>query len=156
MANWPADPLPHVPSGFTLEAPAQRPSLCHEVYISGCYTLYNEDLAIVRMNPPVHKDDFEELKTALRTFFHEVHQLGGHALEKIALDYLDDEDEEPEMMAQEVEEDPKVMEQEENVTDVVQENDDSDLEMLDTSPPVFMTPRKKRAFKVKERLDDSF
>ena len=83
-------------------------------------------------------------------------QLGGHAPEKVALDYLDDEDEEPEMMAQEVEEDPTEMEHEENVADVVQENVDSDLEMLDAPPPLFMTPRKKRAFKVKEILDDSF
>lgn len=47
MANWPVDPLQHVLAGFTLEAPAHRPPLCYEVYVTGWYTLYNEDLAIV-------------------------------------------------------------------------------------------------------------
>jgi hypothetical protein len=36
-------------------------------------TLYNEDLAIVKMQPPVNKEDFGGLKTALRTFFHDIH-----------------------------------------------------------------------------------
>jgi len=31
-----------------------------------------------------------------------------------------------------------------------------DMEILDGPPPVFMAPRKKRAIKVKEKLDDSF
>lgn len=75
MANWPVDPLPHVPAGFTLEEPAHRPLLRHEVFITGCYTLYNEDLAIVKLQPPVHKDDFSDLKTALRSFFHDIYQV---------------------------------------------------------------------------------
>jgi hypothetical protein len=50
-----------------------RDGLCHEVFVTGCYTLYNEDLAIVKLDPPVNKEDFGELKTTLRSFFHDVH-----------------------------------------------------------------------------------
>lgn len=85
MANWPVDPLPHVPAGFMLQEPAQRPPLCHDVYITRCYTLYNEDLAIVRMQPPVHKDDFGELKAVLRTFFHKIHQVRTAEIQPCAL-----------------------------------------------------------------------
>jgi hypothetical protein len=73
MANWPCDPFPHVPTGYTLEMSVNQPLLRQVVFITGCYTLYNEDLVIVHLQPPVHKDDFEELKSALHTFFHEVH-----------------------------------------------------------------------------------
>jgi hypothetical protein len=41
----------------------------HEVYIIGCYTLYNEELVIVKLDPQVNKEDFGELKSALRAFF---------------------------------------------------------------------------------------
>ena len=75
MANWAVDPLPHVPAGFTLEDPVLCPPLRHEVCVTGCYTLYNEDLAIIKLQPLVHKEDFEHLKTALRTFFYDVHQV---------------------------------------------------------------------------------
>ena len=53
----------------------QRPPLCHDVFVSGCYTLYNKDLAIVKLQPSVHKDDFASLATALRTFFQDMHQV---------------------------------------------------------------------------------
>lgn len=85
MANWAVDPLPHLPAGFTLEEPAHRPLLRHEVYITRCYTLYNEDLAIIRMQPPMHKEDFDELKAALRTFFHDVHQVRTAEIQPCAL-----------------------------------------------------------------------
>lgn len=62
-----------------------RPPLRHEVYITGCYTLYNEDLAIVKMQPPVHKDDFGEPKTTLRTFFHDIHQVRTTEIQPCAL-----------------------------------------------------------------------
>jgi hypothetical protein len=62
-----------VPFGFTLEELVPRLPLHHEVFITGCYTLYNEDMAIVRMQSLVHKDDFGKLKTMLRTFLHDVH-----------------------------------------------------------------------------------
>jgi hypothetical protein len=55
------------------------------VYITSCYTLYNEDLAIVKMQLPVHKDDFGELKTALRTFFHDIHQVWTAEIQPCAL-----------------------------------------------------------------------
>ena len=53
-------------------------------------------------------------------------QIGGQALEKITLDYMEEEGE------------------------------DADVEVLDGPPPVCMNPRRKRAIKVKERLDDGF
>jgi hypothetical protein len=53
--------------------PVQRPPLCHEVFMTGCYTLYNEDLAIVKLQPSVHKDDFGSLAIALCTFFQDMH-----------------------------------------------------------------------------------
>jgi len=73
MANKACDPRPFVPVGFTLEDRSQRPHLRQEVFITGCYMLYNEDLAIVKLNPPVDKRDFKDLAKELRTFFHEVH-----------------------------------------------------------------------------------
>jgi hypothetical protein len=52
-----------------------NPLLRHEVYVSSYYTLYNEDLAIVRLQPAVHKDDFDSLATTLRGFFKEMHEV---------------------------------------------------------------------------------
>lgn len=46
-----------------------RPPLHHEVYVTGCYTLYNEDLAIVKFSPPVDMADFKKLAEGLHTFF---------------------------------------------------------------------------------------
>lgn len=43
--------------------------------MTGCYTLVNEDLVIMKLHPPVHKDDFDELKVALRAFFEGMHQV---------------------------------------------------------------------------------
>jgi hypothetical protein len=54
MANFPVDPRPHVPKGFNLVEAPLRPPLRHE------------DLAIVRLEPNVHKDDFGPLATKLR------------------------------------------------------------------------------------------
>lgn len=61
MANS-VNPCPHL-------EPVPHPPLHHEVFVMGCYTAYNEDLAIVRLRPAVHKDDFESLSTAVRSFF---------------------------------------------------------------------------------------
>lgn len=61
MANWACDPLPHVP-------------LRHEVYVTSYYTLHNKDLAIMKLQLAVHKDDFRSLATALCSF-QEVHQV---------------------------------------------------------------------------------
>lgn len=74
MANFAVDPRPHVPKGFTLVEQPLRPPLRHEVYVTGCYTLANEDLAIIKLTPPVHKDDFGPLALELRRFFTEVHR----------------------------------------------------------------------------------
>lgn len=43
--------------------------------MTGCYTAYNEDMAIVKLQPWVHKEDFADLESALRTFFEEMHQI---------------------------------------------------------------------------------
>ncbi|XP_066372399.1 uncharacterized protein [Miscanthus floridulus] len=74
MANFPVDPRPHMPKGFSLVEAPLRPPLGHEVSVIGCYSLYNKDLAIVRLEPKVHKDDFGPLATELRKFFSEIHQ----------------------------------------------------------------------------------
>ena len=66
MANWACDPHPRVPKGFVLVEPMPRPPLHHEVYVTGCYTLSNEDLAIVKLQPQVHKDNFASVESALR------------------------------------------------------------------------------------------
>jgi hypothetical protein len=50
-----------------------HPPLRHEVFVTSCYTLHNEDLAIVRLEPKVHKDDFSLLAIELRKFFSEIH-----------------------------------------------------------------------------------
>lgn len=65
------DPCPFVPAGFELEDSSLRPLLRQEVYVMGCYSLYNEDLAIMRLNLPVDKADFELITEGLRTFFHD-------------------------------------------------------------------------------------
>jgi len=75
MANWACDPRPFIPEGFSLEDRSHRPHLRQEVFVTGCYSLCNEDLAIVKLNPPVDKADFKHLAEALRTFFLEVHQV---------------------------------------------------------------------------------
>ncbi|CAD6221146.1 unnamed protein product [Miscanthus lutarioriparius] len=74
MANWAVDPRPFVPKRFTLEESMPRPPLRQEVYVTGCYMLCNEDLAIVKLEPPVSKEDFGSLASALRVFFQETHQ----------------------------------------------------------------------------------
>ena len=85
MANWVVDPRPFVPAGFTLEAPMLRPPHRQKVYITGCYTLLNEYLAIVKLDPPVNKADFKDLAEGLRTFFHEVHQVRTVKIQPCAL-----------------------------------------------------------------------
>lgn len=82
-------------------------------------------------------------------------QLGGNALEKLALDYLEQDGEtdakvevleDPEMVVEDLE-----MEAPDDAADI-----EADLVMLNAPPPVFMTPKKKKHTKVKEKLDDSF
>jgi hypothetical protein len=75
MANWAIDPRMFVPKGFTLEEPTPHPPLRQEVYVTGCYTLCNEDLAIVRLELPISKEDFGSLASALQVFFQTTHQL---------------------------------------------------------------------------------
>lgn len=83
-------------------------------------------------------------------------QLGDHALEKIAKDYMDvegDESEEEDMpmnMKQyeaEAEEDDPVQQMDEAAEDATE---NLDIEILDGPPAVFQTPRRKKTLKVKE------
>jgi hypothetical protein len=67
------DPRPFVPKVFMLDDVQASPLLRHEVYITGCYNKINEDLAIVKLSPPVHKDNFRLLARELKTFFRDVH-----------------------------------------------------------------------------------
>jgi hypothetical protein len=75
MVNWACDPRPFILDGFSLKDRSHRPHLHQEVFITGCYTLCNEDLTVVKLNPPVDKRDFKNLTEGLRTFFHEVNQV---------------------------------------------------------------------------------
>jgi hypothetical protein len=70
-------------------------------------------------------------------------QIGGQVLEKIAPDYLNEEDEGEAENA--IGEDDDVM------TD-----SDDDLDVLEGPPLVFKTPRRKRARIARDQLDDSF
>lgn len=41
--------------------------------MTGCFNQFNEDLTIVKLQPPVNKDDFNSLSEPLRTFFEDIH-----------------------------------------------------------------------------------
>jgi hypothetical protein len=58
-----------------LDDPPLHPLLCHEVFITSHYTLSNEDLAIIKLKPSVHMDDFGCMANELQKFFKEVHQV---------------------------------------------------------------------------------
>jgi hypothetical protein len=88
MANWPCDPTPHVPKGYVVQERVGSSLLRYEVFVTGCYTKYNEDLAIMRMQPPVRKDDFREVKAALETFFHDIHKVRTSEIHPCALGEL--------------------------------------------------------------------
>ena len=90
-----------------------------------------------------------------------IKQLGGQALEKIARDYLDeDEEEDPEIVIEEdeierMETEKKMTKQHEIGKSETKESED-ELELLDATPKVFLTAKKKKVVKIKEQLDDSF
>lgn len=75
MANWAVDPAPHVPCGFSLVERMLGPPRHHEVFMTGCHSLHNEDLVIIKLQPAVNKDDYSELAEALRSFFLDIHQV---------------------------------------------------------------------------------
>jgi hypothetical protein len=86
-------------------------------------------------------------------------QLGGNALERIGLQYLDEDDEgseHAEMKAANLVVDEEMMIDEENTELVMQEKDDSDLELLEVPPPIFGSIKKKKKVKLLEKLDDEF
>jgi hypothetical protein len=82
-------------------------------------------------------------------------QLGDDALEKLALDYMDIEEDESTIAA---DVDYNVIEgnMDEGLEKEAAEKADVDVEALESPPPIFMTPPKKKTFKVKERLTDGF
>ena len=83
-------------------------------------------------------------------------KFGDQALKKIALDYLDSEEEEVE------ERDSNVDMIAANDEEMIVANNEGDeeseeeIEILEEVPAIFRTPKKKKALKVKEQLDDSF
>lgn len=77
-------------------------------------------------------------------------QLGDNALEKVALDYMEEDEAEAEVDVEGLSTDAEPVEATDNA-----QNADSDVEVLEVPPPVFKTPQKKY-IKVKERLDDGF
>lgn len=86
-------------------------------------------------------------------------QLGDHALEKIALDYMEEDEEEIADNAStvNVEQFGGVHEEDTILPDQSETADvDADLEILDAPPAIFKTPSKKKTLKVKEKQDDSF
>jgi hypothetical protein len=98
--------------------------------------------------PPYFRDN--HLLTHLAFIMHP--QLGDNALEKIARDYLEFEEN-----GMEVEVDPVIEDTEMPADDAVEEENNEELEVLDEAPVVFKTPgKKKKTLKVKEKLDDSF
>lgn len=90
-------------------------------------------------------------------------QLDVNALEKLALLYSEeeDEDEDPELVVQYDGEDEMMAQDEAVPVETEGEKDkpkeDSDLEMLESPPPMFMTQgKKKKTVKALEQLEDSF
>jgi hypothetical protein len=86
-------------------------------------------------------------------------QLGGNALERIGLQYLDEDDEGNERADMEAADpmvDEEMMMHEENTELVMQEKDDSDLELLEVPPPIIGSVKKKKKVKPLEKLDDDF
>lgn len=49
MANFAVDPRPFVPEGWEVELPPAQPHLHHEVFVAGCYSHCNENLAIIKL-----------------------------------------------------------------------------------------------------------
>lgn len=66
---------PHLPRGFELVDLPNRPTFQQEVFVTRCYSLHNEDLAIAKLMPTVNKMDFAHVKSALQAFLqiHEVY-----------------------------------------------------------------------------------
>jgi hypothetical protein len=88
--------------------------------------------------PPYFRDN--HLLTHLAFIMHP--QLGDNALEKIAQEYL--EFEENGMEVEEVEVDPVIEDTEMPADDVVEEVNNEELEILDEAPAVFKTARRRR------------
>jgi hypothetical protein len=84
-------------------------------------------------------------------------QFGDQALKKIALDYLDtkDENDEQDDVGMDIG-NAQLNEDADDAYMMAKEDSDVDLEVLDEAPKIFKTPRKKKAFKAKEQLVDSF
>ena len=76
MANFVVDPIPTSLSFLPWRTPPPLRSLLrHKVFITSHYTLSNEELAIIKLEPLVHMDDFKCMVNELWKFFREVHQM---------------------------------------------------------------------------------
>jgi hypothetical protein len=82
-------------------------------------------------------------------------QLGDDALEKLGLDYMDIEEDES-TVATDVDYNVTEGNVDEGLEKEAAEKADVDVEVLESPPPIFMTPPKKKTFKVNERLDEGF
>ena len=77
MVNFAVNPVPFIPVGYLLERTQPNTLLRHEVYLTGCYNKTNEEMAIVILTPSVHKGDFVQMATELKTYLSDVHQVHG-------------------------------------------------------------------------------
>lgn len=92
-------------------------------------------------------------------------QLGDDALKKLALDYMDEDVNEEENIETENAEQERIAKDDDDI--MADENEvqketmqaidsDVDVEILKSTPAIFMTPRRNKPLIVKEKLDNSF
>ena len=84
-------------------------------------------------------------------------KLGDHALKKIALDYLDTEEDSDELESKpelivEIEYDSEMI----AIDECMEEEAKEDIAILEEAPAIFKTRKSKKTLKVREQLDDSF
>ena len=105
---------------------------------------------------PQIPDYFNDSRLLIHLSFALYPQFRDQALKKIALDYLDSEKEETEERNPNV--DMTADDDEEMIAADIEggEESEEEIEILEEVHAIFKTPKKKKALKVKEQLDDSF
>jgi hypothetical protein len=96
-------------------------------------------------------DYFNDSRLLIHLAFALYPQFGDQALKKIALEYLDSEEEDVNVDMS-IDDDEKMI----SANKEAGEESEKELEILEEVPAVFTTPKKKKTVKVKEQLDDSF
>ena len=114
------------------------------------------ELLIMDHDTPI-PDYFNDSHLLIHLAFALYPRFGDHAMKKIALDYLDpdeesdDQESEPELIV-ELESDSEKMD-----ADVcMEETTEEEIAVLDEALAIFKTPKPKRTHKVREQLEDSF